>query len=297
MAEIVTRFDWTPFFKTWDLHGKYPAILNDSVVGKQARQLLADAQSLLAGIVAKRSFRCHGVIGFYRANAVANDCTELYAGIDRQNEATAHQKKPVATLCHLRQQTERPADRRYRSLADFIAPKQSGIEDYIGAFVVSCIGADALAQQYQADHDDYHSIMAKALADRFAEGFAELLHEQVRKHFWGYAGDESLTNDELIKENYRGIRPAPGYPACPEHSEKATLWQLLDVDNAIGTRLTDSFAMYPASSVSGWYFAHPQARYFSLGKIDRDQVADYAQRKGWDLATAERWLRPVIGYQ
>ena len=166
----------------------------------------------------------------------------------------------------------------------------------MGAFAVSCTGAEALAKKYEADHDDYHSIMVKALADRFAEGFAELLHERVRKEFWGYASDEALNNDELIKENYRGIRPAPGYPACPEHSEKATLWKLLNVENAIGSRLTDSFAMYPASSVSGWYFAHPDARYFGLGKVDRDQVADYAQRKGWDMETAERWLRPMIGY-
>ena len=288
LEDIVERFDWTPFFKTWELHGKYPDILTDSVVGEQASQLFADAQGLLATIVEQKLFTCHGLIGFYAANAVDNDSTELY---DSESKKTI-----VARLYHLRQQTERPADRAFRSLADFIAPKTSDIQDYMGAFAVSCTGAEALAKKYEADHDDYHSIMVKALADRFAEGFAELLHERVRKEFWGYASDEALNNDELIKENYRGIRPAPGYPACPEHSEKATLWQLLDVEKAIGSQLTDSFAMYPASSVSGWYFAHPDARYFGLGKIDRDQVADYAKRKGWDMEIAERWLRPAIGY-
>ena len=287
LADIVERFDWTPFFKTWDLHGKYPDILTDSVVGEQASQLLTDAQSLLTKIIEQKLLTCHAVIGFYAANAVDNDCTELY---DEESRKTV-----VARLCHLRQQTERPADRAFRSLADFIAPKASGIQDYMGAFVVSCIGAESLAKKYEEDHDDYHSIMVKALADRFAEGFAELLHERVRKEFWGYASGELLSNEELIKENYRGIRPAPGYPACPEHSEKVTLWQLLNVENAIGSQLTDSFAMYPASSVSGWYFAHPDARYFGLGKIGQDQVEDYAQRKGWDIKTAERWLQPVIG--
>ncbi len=202
----------------------------------------------------------------------------------------------VATLNHLRQQVDRPANRPYRCLADFIAPKASGVKDYMGAFAVGCYGAEALAQAYEAELDDYNAIMVKAIADRFAEAMAELMHEKVRKQYWGYACDESLDNESLIKESYRGIRPAPGYPACPEHSEKATLWSLLDVEQAIGSQLTDSFAMYPAASVSGWYFAHPEARYFGLGQINKDQVEDYAKRKGWDIDTAERWLRPALGY-
>ncbi len=286
LSEIVTRFDWTPFFKTWELHGKYPDLLSDATVGKEASQLFADAQQKLQDIVDGNLLSCRAVIGFYPAAAIENDQTLLYAD-DQRTEV-------IATLHHLRQQVDRPADRPYRSLADFIAPKTCGVKDYMGAFAVSCVGAEALAQAYEAEHDDYNSIMVKALADRFAEALAELLHERVRKEFWGYAADEALSNDELIKENYNGIRPAPGYPACPEHSEKATLWQLLAVEKTIGSQLTDSFAMTPASSVSGWYFAHPQARYFGLGKINRDQLDDYAQRKGWDTETAEKWLRPVL---
>ena len=288
LATIVERFDWTPFFKTWELHGKYPDILNDEVVGEQAAQLFADAESKLKELVAGNLLQCHAVIGLYPANAIEQDQTEIYSDDSRS--------QVLATLNHLRQQVDRPANRPYRSLADFIAPKVSGVNDYMGAFAVGCYGAEALAKQYEADHDDYNAIMVKALADRFAEALAELMHERVRKHYWGYAANETLDNEALIKESYAGIRPAPGYPACPEHSEKATLWHLLDVESAIGSQLTDSYAMYPAASVSGWYFGHPEARYFGLGKIDKDQLDDYAQRKDWDTNTAERWLRPSLGY-
>jgi 5-methyltetrahydrofolate--homocysteine methyltransferase len=288
LAEIAERFDWEPFFKTWELHGKYPAILSDEVVGEEATKLFADAKQKLQEIIDKNQLVCHGVIGLYPANAVDNDNTEIYDDNDRQSIK--------ARLHHLRQQVDRPAGRPYRSLADFIAPKVSNKHDHMGAFAVSCFGADELAKKYEEDHDDYNSIMVKALADRFAEAFAEVLHERVRKEFWGYANDESLSNSQLIKEAYAGIRPAPGYPACPEHSEKTTLWELLKVDEAIGSILTDSYAMYPASSVSGWYFAHPDARYFALGQIAKDQVENYAERKSWDMNTTERWLQPALGY-
>jgi 5-methyltetrahydrofolate--homocysteine methyltransferase len=288
LAEIAERFDWTPFFKTWELHGKYPDILTDEVVGEEASKLFADALEILEGIIEKNLLRCHAVIGLYPANGIENDQTELYKD-DSRSEV-------LATLNHLRQQVDRPIDRPYRSLADFVAPKASAVADYMGAFAVGCYGAEVLAKQYEAELDDYNAIMVKAIADRFAEGMAEVMHEKVRKQYWGYANDEQLDNASLIKESYTGIRPAPGYPACPEHSEKATLWELLDVENAIGSQLTDSYAMYPAASVSGWYFAHPEARYFGLGQIAKDQVRNYAERKGWDVEKAERWLRPTLGY-
>ena len=288
LSEIAERFDWTPFFKSWELAGKYPNILNDKVVGEEATKLFNDANAMLNTIIQEKLFTCSGVFGLYPANAIPGDSTEIYSDETRTD---AH-----AVLHHLRQQGDRPSDKPYRSLADFVAPKSSGINDYVGAFAVSCFGAEALAKQYEKNHDPYGSIMAKALADRFAEAFAELLHERIRKEYWGYATDESLDNEALIREAYQGIRPAPGYPACPEHSEKRTLWELLNVESATGATLTDNFAMYPAASVSGWYFAHPEARYFGLGKIDRDQVTDYARRKGWTFEQAERWLRPTLGY-
>jgi len=288
LAEIVERFDWTPFFKTWELHGKFPEILNDEVVGEEASKLYRDALEKLQEIVDGKQLTCRAVFGLFPANGIENDSTAIYSDDTRGDT--------IATLHHLRQQVDRPADRPYRSLADFVAPKSTGVADYMGAFAVGCFGAEDLAVAYEADHDDYNAIMVKALADRFAEAFAELMHEQVRKQYWGYASDEQLSNEALIKESYTGIRPAPGYPACPEHSEKATLWDLLDVEQAIGSQLTDSYAMYPAASVSGWYFANPEARYFGLGKINRDQVEDYAARKGWDMDTAQRWLRPALGY-
>ncbi len=257
-------------------------------MGEEASKLFNDAQKKLAEIINNNLLSCRGVIGLYPANAIEHDQTELYEDDTRETVKI--------TLNHLRQQVDRPADRPYRSLADFVAPKSSGVNDYMGAFAVSCLGAEALAKQYEIDHDDYNAIMIKALADRFAEAFAELMHEKVRKTYWAYAPEENFSNEELIKESYQGIRPAPGYPACPEHSEKSSLWSLLDVENAIGTQLTDSYAMMPAASVSGWYFAHPEARYFALGQIAKDQVEDYAARKNWDLATAEKWLRPALGY-
>lgn len=288
LEKIREYFDWTPFFITWELHGKYPGILEDKVVGEEASKLFNDANDMLDKIIADKAFQCHAVMGLYPAAAIDGDMTEIYTD-DARNDVKA-------TLHHLRQQTARPAERPYRSLADFVAPKDSGVKDYMGAFVVTCQGADALAKSYEDKLDDYNAIMVKALADRFAEAFAELLHKEVRNDYWGYAPDESLTNAELISEKYQGIRPAPGYPACPEHSEKTTLFSLLDATKEIGCELTDSFAMYPASSVSGWYFAHPDARYFALGKIDKDQVQEYADKKGWDIKTAERWLRPTLGY-
>lgn len=286
LEKIRDRIDWTPFFITWELHGKYPGILKDEVVGEEATKLFADAQEMLDKIISEKLLSCHATIGFYEAAGIENDQTELKDDNGEQ----------IAVLNHLRQQTERPAERPYRSLADFVAPKSTGKTDYMGGFVVTCLGAEELAKSYEEQHDDYNAILVKALADRFAEGFAELMHEEVRKQHWGYAADENYSNDELIKEAYQGIRPAPGYPACPEHSEKTTLFKLLNAEQEIGCTLTDSYAMYPASSVSGWYFAHPEARYFALGKIDKDQVQNYADRKGWDMTKAERWLRPALGY-
>jgi 5-methyltetrahydrofolate--homocysteine methyltransferase len=288
LEKIRDYFDWTPFFITWELHGKFPGILEDSVVGEEASKLFVDAKAMLDKIIADKSLACHATIGFYGAAGLDTDQTELYADESRDDV--------LVTLNHLRQQTERPEGRPYRSLADFVAPKSSDKTDYMGGFVVTCKGADELAKTYEDKLDDYNAIMVKALADRFAEAFAELMHEEVRKQHWGYAADEGFTNDELIKEAYQGIRPAPGYPACPEHSEKTALFKLLDATKSIGCELTDSYAMYPASSVSGWYFAQPEARYFALGKINKDQVQDYADRKGWDMNTAERWLRPALGY-
>ncbi len=288
LAEIRKKFDWTPFFITWELHGKFPGILSDEVVGEEATKLYEDAQVMLDKIINEKLLSCHAAIGFYAASAVQGDNTELYTDDTRSEVLT--------TLHHLRQQTERPAGRAFRSLADFVAPKESGVNDYMGGFVVTCKGAEELAKSYEGKLDDYSAILVKSLADRFAEAFAEVMHEQVRTKHWGYVNEEQLSNDELISEKYQGIRPAPGYPACPEHSEKATLFKLLDAKEEIGCELTDSFAMYPASSVSGWYFAHPESRYFALGKINKVQVQDYADRKGWDLKTAERWLRPTLGY-
>ncbi len=288
LAEIREKFDWTPFFITWELHGKFPGILTDKVVGDEASKLYADAQVMLDKIISDKSLSCHAAIGFYAANAVKGDDTQLYTSDDRSDV--------LATLHHLRQQTERPAGRAFRSLADFVAPKESGVKDYMGGFVVTCKGAEELAKSYEDKLDDYSAILVKSLADRFAEAFAEVMHEQVRTQHWGYVSEEHLSNDELISEKYQGIRPAPGYPACPEHSEKTTLFTLLDAQKEIGCQLTDSYAMYPASSVSGWYFAHPESRYFALGKINKEQVQDYADRKGWDIKKAERWLRPTLGY-
>ena len=286
LEALVPYIDWTPFFITWDLVGKYPKILDDEVVGEAAQNLFEDAQKLLKDIIDNKRLTARAVFGLWPANTVNHDDIEVYA----QDGSTA------ATLHHIRQQIQKPgASEELASLADFVAPKETDVADYIGAFAVTAgIGADELADQYEAAHDDYNAIMVKALADRLAEAFAEHLHERVRREYWGYASDETLDNEALIKEKYRGIRTAPGYPACPDHTEKGTLFKLLDVENNIGLALTDSYAMSPAAAVSGWYFGHPDAKYFNTGKIDGDQVESLAQRKGLPLPNMERWLTPVL---
>ena len=286
LEELVPYIDWTPFFITWDLVGKYPKILNDEVVGEAAQNLFEDAQKLLKDIIDNKRLTARAVFGLWPANTVNYDDIEVYA----QDGSTA------AKLHHIRQQIQKPgASEELASLADYIAPKETELTDYIGAFAVTTgIGADELAAQYETAHDDYNAIMVKALADRLAEAFAEHLHERVRREHWGYAADETLDNEALIKEKYRGIRPAPGYPACPDHTEKGTLFKLLDVEKNIGLELTDSYAMSPAAAVSGWYFGHPDAKYFNTGKIDADQVESLAQRKGLSVPELERWLTPIL---
>ena len=289
LDELVERIDWTPFFQSWELAGKYPRILKDEVVGEHATHLFNDAQKMLKQIVDEKWLTAKAVIGLFPANSVNDDDIEVYTDDDRS--------EVLMTLHSLRQQTERPPGRPNAALADFVAPKDSGVKDYIGAFAVTAgIGIDEHVERFEADHDDYHSIMVKALADRLAEAFAERMHERVRKEFWGYAKEETLDNDALIDEKYQGIRPAPGYPACPDHTEKGLLWELIDPEMHADMTITESFAMLPTAAVSGFYFAHPDSRYFGLGKIDQDQVEDYAERKGWDMATAERWLGPALSY-
>jgi 5-methyltetrahydrofolate--homocysteine methyltransferase len=284
LAELVRYIDWTPFFNTWELAGKYPAILSDAVVGPQASELYRDARAMLKRIIDEKWLAARAVFGLWPANAVGDD---VIVDIDGTQ----------ATLCFLRQQADKPADRPDFCLADFIAPKASGKQDWIGGFAVTAgIGIEQHVARFEADHDDYNAILLKALADRFAEAFAEHLHERVRKEFWGYADAESLDNDALIDERYRGIRPAPGYPACPEHSEKATLFRMLDAERNAGVQLTESFAMYPAAAVSGYYFSHPQSQYFVVGRVSKEQVEDYARRKGVSLAQAERWLASNLDY-
>lgn len=291
LEEIAKYIDWTPFFQTWELAGKFPKILTDEVVGKEATKLYEDAQNMLKLIIERKMIQANAVVGFYPASAINDDDIELDLGVLQGNQ------KQKVVLHHLRQQTKRAENVPYLCLSDFIAPKDSGIQDYIGGFAVCTgIGMEKWVKQYEAAHDDYNAIMLKALADRFAEAFAELMHEKVRKELWGYCKEESFTNEDLIEEKYTGIRPAPGYPACPDHTEKATLFDLLEVEKNTGMKLTDSYAMYPAAAVSGWYFSHPQSRYFGLGKIDKDQVIDYSLRKGLDIETCERWLSPVLGY-
>jgi 5-methyltetrahydrofolate--homocysteine methyltransferase len=291
LAELTRRIDWTPFFQTWELAGKYPDILGDKVVGETARQLYNDAQAMLQRLIGEKWLTAKGVIGLWPANAVNDDDIEVYADETRG--------KVIATLRGLRQQMVRgESDRANLCLADYIAPKSLGVADYIGAFAVTAgHGVERKAKEFEQAHDDYAAILLKALADRLAEAFAERMHERVRKEFWGYATGEALSNEQLIAEQYRGIRPAPGYPACPDHTEKATLWQLLDAERNAGITLTDSFAMWPGAAVSGLYFAHPEARYFGVGKIERDQVEDLARRKGKSVAEMERWLAPNLNYE
>jgi 5-methyltetrahydrofolate--homocysteine methyltransferase len=286
LDELVDYIDWSPFFQTWELSGKYPKILQDEVVGEEATKLFADAQAMLKTLVAEKWLQARAVIGFFPANSIGDDI-EVYRDDTRSEVQTV--------LHHLRQQMAKPSDRPNRCLGDYLAPADSGKLDYIGAFAVTTgIGIDERVARFEADHDDYNSIMLKALADRLAEAFAERMHQRVRREFWGYAADETLSNAELIAESYQGIRPAPGYPACPDHTEKATLWSLIRPEDHAGIIITESFAMLPASSVSGWYFSHPDANYFGTGKILHDQVEDYAARSGKPLAEVERWLAPVI---
>ncbi len=287
LAEIARHIDWTPFFQTWDLAGSYPKILDDPVVGEAARNVFGDAQAMLERILEEKWLTANAVVGLYPANAVGDDI-ELYADEARRD--------PVMVLHCLRQQTKKAADRWNYCLADFVAPRSSGVRDYLGAFAVTAgIGCEERVRAFEAAHDDYSAIMLKALADRLAEAFTELLHLRVRRELWGYAPDEALATDELIAEKYRGIRPAPGYPACPDHTEKGPLFELLDAPEA-GITLTENYAMWPAAAVSGFFFAHPDAQYFAVGKIDRDQAEDYARRKQADLAKTERWLAPALAY-
>jgi len=288
LGELVDTIDWTPFFQTWELTGRFPAILDDPKVGEVARSLYQDARRMLERIVAEKWFTAKATIGFWPANAKGDDIV-VYADEARE--------RPIATFHTLRQQLEKREGRFNAALSDFVAPASSGLPDYIGAFVVTAgIGEDEVADHFKKANDDYSSIICKALADRLAEAFAERMHARVRREFWGYAPDEALSNEELILEKYRGIRPAPGYPAQPDHTEKATLFRLLDAEKKTGVKLTESFAMWPGSSVSGLYFGNPESFYFGVGKIERDQVEDYAARKGWSVQEAERWLAPVLNY-
>ncbi len=286
--ELVPYLDWTPFFQSWELHGKYPAILTDAVVGEQASELFKDATEMLTRILDEKWFTAKAVYGLFAANTKENaDDIEVYTDANRT--------EVLETILTLRQQSKKGAGKPNIALADFVAPKETGLQDYIGGFCVTTgFGVEEIAEKYKEDLDDYNSIMVKALGDRFAEAFAEYLHDKVRKEFWGYASAENLSNEDLIREEYQGIRPAPGYPACPDHTEKRTLWRLLDVEKNIGVTLTESLAMWPTASVSGLYFSHPQSRYFGLGKITKEQVHDFAKRRGFTKEVAERWLQPNL---
>ncbi|TAL48254.1 MAG: methionine synthase, partial [Methylovulum sp.] len=282
LTTLAKYIDWTPFFQTWEMAGSYPKILDDKVIGTEARKLFADAKAMLEKIIAEQWLTTRAVIGFFPAQSDGDDVV-LYS-----DESRTQQRE---VLHHLRQQNVKAPGRPNYCLSDFIAPIDSGKPDYIGAFAVTTgIGIEAKLEQFEREHDDYSAIMLKALADRLAEAFAEYLHEVVRKNYWGYAEDEDHDSEQLINEAYQGIRPAPGYPACPDHTEKAKLFALLNVTENTSIALTESYAMYPASAVSGWYFSHPDSQYFNVGKIDKDQLADYARRKGISEDEAERWL-------
>ena len=288
LAELARYIDWTPFFQAWELKGAYPRILQDDKYGEAARHLFDDARAMLKQLVEEKWLKANAVVGFWPANSVGDDI-EIYADESRTRK--------IATLHTLRQQMAREGDKANLALADFVAPKESGIADYIGGFAVTAgIGEEDMARRFERANDDYSKIMVKALADRLAEAFAEALHEKVRHELWAYAPGEKLSNEQLIAEDYAGIRPAPGYPAQPDHTEKRTLFKLLDAEKATGLKLTESCAMWPAAAVSGLYFSHPDSRYFGVGKIGRDQVQDYAARKGWSLDEAERWLAPILNY-
>ena len=287
LRKLQDYIDWSPFFRSWDLHGRYPDILKDEKVGEQARSLFSDAQELLKKILDGKLLKAKAIFGLFAANTINDDDIEI--------DYRENSEEKTAIFRTLRQQLKKHGGKPNFALADFVAPKDSGIQDYVGAFCVTTgFGTQELAAEFEKNHDDYNSIMIKALADRLAEAFAEYLHKEVRTEYWGYASEENLSNQELIKEEYKGIRPAPGYPACPDHLEKLTLWEVLKVEERIGVKLTESLAMWPAASVSGYYFANPEARYFGLGKIKEDQVKDFAQRKGISLKKAEKWLNPNI---
>jgi len=289
LATLVDYVDWHPFFQTWELHGRYPDILDDPVTKDAARALFKDAQEMLARMVKEKWVRPRAVVGIWPANAQGDDIVVF---------KDDHRKDVLTTFHTLRQQAAKDRGRANFALSDFIAPVETGVADYIGAFAVTAgHGEEDRAAQYKAQHDDYSAILFQALTDRLAEAFAECMHEKVRRDLWGYSANENLTNAQLIAEDYRGIRPAPGYPAQPDHTEKALLFALLDAQKNAGITLTESFAMWPASSVSGLYFAHPDAQYFGVGKIEADQVADYAARKGFTLAEMERWLAPILNYR
>jgi 5-methyltetrahydrofolate--homocysteine methyltransferase len=288
LDQLIPYIDWSPFFHTWELRGRYPTIFEDPVVGSKAKELYDDARALLHKIVNQQLFTANGVYGFFPANSLGDDI-EIYTD--------DHRSTVLTTIHTLRQQSEKPIGQCSIALADFVAPKESGRADYIGAFAVTTgVGVDILCKEFERDHDDYNSIMAKALADRLAEAFAEYLHKQAREA-WGYGKGETLSSEDLIREKYRGIRPAPGYPACPDHTEKRLLFDLLSAERHTGITLTESFAMWPAASVSGFYFAHPEAKYFAVGKIGKDQVLDYQARKGMPLSVLERWLGPNLNYE
>lgn len=290
LESLVPYIDWTPFFQAWELRGRYPAILEDEVVGEAASNLFRDAQIMLKQIVEQKWLSANAVIGLFPANTVGTDDIEIYADWDRS--------KVLMTWHSLRQQTTKPSGKPNRALADFIAPKETGIQDTIGLFAVSSgFGIDERVKAYEADNDDYNAIILKALADRLAEAFAEHMHARVRREFWGYKKDETLDNEQLIDEQYQGIRPAPGYPACPDHTEKGPLFDLLEAEKRSGIIVTEAFAMVPTAAVSGFYLSHPESRYFAVGKIGKDQVEDYAKRKGWTLEMAERWLAPILAYE
>ncbi|HLF35941.1 MAG TPA: vitamin B12 dependent-methionine synthase activation domain-containing protein, partial [Cyclobacteriaceae bacterium] len=298
IEDLIPFIDWTPFFIAWEMKGKYPSILDDPGPGKEAQKLFNDAKKLIDTIISRKLLRANAVIGFYPANSDMDDIEVYHYHNSAVNGYEEDRSKALLHLHHLRQQNKKAPDQPNFCLSDFIAPKDSGREDYIGAFVVTAgLGAEEAVKQFENDHDDYSAIMLKALADRFAEAFAEYLHLQVRKKYWAYNPSENLAYEELIREGYSGIRPAPGYPACPDHQEKAILFQLLDAEKNTGITLTESLAMHPAASVSGWYFAHPESKYFGINKIARDQVEDYAKRIGQNLVDTERWLATILGYE
>ena len=299
LADLLPMIDWTPFFQAWELHGRHPAILEDHVVGAQATELFDDARAMLDKVVKEKWLRARAVIGFWPASRVGDDIEISLPALQwegRGGDGVEDQETRVM-LHHLRQQADKPAERPNLCLADFVAPRDSGVQDWIGGFAVTAgLGIEPHLERFKRDNDDYSAIILKALADRLAEALAEWMHREVRTKYWGYAAGESLDNEALIAEKYRGIRPAPGYPACPDHTEKTTLFRLLDATGNTGIELTEGFSMYPAASVSGWYFSHPDSRYFVVGKLTQDQVRDYAKRKGWTLAEAERWLSVNLDY-